>query len=264
MNGCARLRMRSIISVSMRPSDVTSVVAIAWSAAAAITGASVNRFTSFTSGVTTVGFGPNVAASGVTVVSKTELTAMVTVDSTAALGWRFAYVNTGAEQLRIGFRIDGPAAPSIVAVSPSGAQQGQSLTVDITAANTHFDGTSQLILGAGVTVVDFDVTGPATATAVVAVSPTAPVGPNAVVVMTGSEVATGAGFHVARGPSSITAVTPDRVTQNQILNVALVGSGTHWLQGGSSADFGAGIVVNALTVTDPTLAASRSVVVDLR
>lgn len=218
-------------------------------------------YTHFLSGVTTVGFGPGITTSLPSVISETELTVNISIDATAAIGWRSAYVNTGGEQLTIGFRVDGPASPIIAAVSPASGAQGQSLTVTITGANTNFSDSSVLILGAGVTVADFAVTSPTTATAVIAVSATAPVGPNTVVVMTptsdGDEIASGAGFSVTRGPSQILSVTPNVATQSQILNVALVGQGTHWLQGGSVADFGPGVVVNSLAVADATHATAQ-------
>ena len=221
----------------------------------------IGSYTHFLAGTTTVGLGPDVSVSAPTIVSPTELTVNISVGSNAAIGWRSAYVNTGSEQVTIGFRVDGPAAPAIASVSPSSAAQGETLFVSITGQNTNFSAASELILGAGVTVADFQVTSPTTATAVVAVSPTAPIGPNTVIVLTpmGSdqEIASGVGFSVTRGPSQILSVTPAVATQSQILNIALVGEGTHWLQGGSAADFGAGVVVNALTVADATHASAQ-------
>jgi hypothetical protein len=98
--------------------------------------------------------------SGLTIVDPTTLSVNVALGSTAALGWRYAYVNTGTEQLTIGFLVDSPAAPAIASVSPSDGAQGQSLTVTITGQNTSFNPNSELILGAGVTVAQFTVTSP--------------------------------------------------------------------------------------------------------
>jgi hypothetical protein len=221
-------------------------------------------FTSFGS-ETTVGFGPGIEVGPPAIVSETELAVQVTVASDAALGWRSAFVNTGAEQLTIGFRVDGPSAPALTSVTPSSAVQGQSLSVSIAGANTSFNESSQLILGAGVTVADFQVTGPTTATATVAVSPTAPLGPNSVIVQTTTgpgqvEYASGAGFTVLQGPSQILSVSPAVAGQGQTLNVNVVGQGTHWLQGATTADFGAGVVVADLTILDETHATARILV----
>ena len=213
-------------------------------------------FTTFDQ-TTSVGFGPNVTTGPVNVLSQTELSVQVTVDAAAAIGWRSAFVNTGTEQLTIGYRIDGPEAPAIVAVTPSSGVQGESLPVTIVGVNTTFDASSQLILGAGVTVSNFVVTSPTTATATVQISPTAPVGPNSVLVLTGEEIASGAGFSVTRGAAQILSVTPSVAQQSQVLNVALVGQGTNWLQGATTADFGSGVIVNQLTVTDFTHATAQ-------
>jgi hypothetical protein len=88
--------------------------------------------------------------------------------------------------------------------------------------------------------------------------------PNTVLVLTDTapgqiEVATGAGFNVGRGPSNLLSVTPNVVAQNQIVNVSLVGQGTHWLHGGTTADFGPGITVAQLAIQDPTHATAQLV-----
>ena len=220
----------------------------------------LGRFTHFNE-QTTVSFGPNAQVSNLAVVSETELSFDLEVDAEAAVGWRSAFVNTGSEQLTVGFRLDGPAAPALIGVSPSSGAQGESLTVTITGANTNFNQSSQLILGAGVTVADFTVTSPTTATAVVAVSATAPAGPNTVIVLTdtdaGQEIATGAGFSVVAGIGQIVSVTPNAAAQGQVLGVSLVGQATHWLQGGSTADFGPGIIVSQFSVLDATHATAQ-------
>jgi hypothetical protein len=230
-------------------------------------------FTHFATNATALGFGPDISVSHLTVVSPTELTANVTIGSEAALGYRQAFVNTGDEQLTIGFRVDGPASPAITSVSPSFGAQGQSRTVEIVGVNTHFDGNTQLILGAGVTVSQLTVNSATSATAVIDIATTAPIGPNTVVLITplagGDEVVSGSAFSVVPGVQQIlfikAANTPDPPTpypaldtaQNQVVNVEIVGQGTHWLQGGTSAEFGAGIVVNQLSIADATHATAQ-------
>ena len=221
------------------------------------------QFTHF-GATTTVGLGPDIQVSALTIIGPTKLRVLADISAAAATGWRSVFVNTGSEQLTAGFRIDAPAAPSIQSVVPSGAVQGQSLSVQITGTFTSFNQTSTPILGAGVTVSDVVVTSPTTITATVAVSPTAPIGPNTVLVLTDTapgqiEVATGAGFNVGRGPSNLLSVTPNVVAQNQIVNVSLVGQGTHWLHGGTTADFGPGVTVAQLAIQDPTHATAQLV-----
>ncbi len=247
--------------VSSTPAQLTAIEPFHAAPGSTSVGARiVGLFTHFNQ-QTTVSFGPNTAVSNLSVVSETELHFNLAIDQGAAIGWRSAFVNTGAEQLTIGFRVDGPAAPAIVSVSPVSGAQGESLTVTITGANTNFNQSSELILGAGVSVANFAVTSPTTATAVVAVSPTAPIGPNTVIVITdtvdGQEIVSGAGFSVTAGIGQVLSVAPTAATQGQVLNVTLVGQSTHWLQGGSTADFGSGIVVTQFTVVDATHAVAQ-------
>jgi Quinohemoprotein amine dehydrogenase, alpha subunit domain III len=254
----------SPFSVATTPAVLTSIAPFHASRGETTTVTIDGTFTHFSS-PTIVSFGPDIVAGPPTIVSPTRLTVGVSIGAGAALGWRSAFVNTGSEQLAIGFRVDGPAAPAISSVSPTSGAQGQSLSVGITGVNTSFNQTSQLILGAGVTVADFKVTSPTTATASVSVSATAPIGPNTVIVLTQTgpgqqEIASGAGFTVVRGPSQILSVTPNVAAQSQVLNVSIVGQGTHWLQGGTIADFGSGITVAQLTIVDPTHATAQIVV----
>lgn len=220
--------------------------------------------THFAQGTTTVALGPNVTVSGVTVQSPTSLTATVAVSQLAALGWRNAYVNTGAEQLTIGFRIDS-LEPLLSGVSPASGAQGQSLQVTITGQNTHFvQGTTAAIVGAGVTVSNLAVASPTSATATIAISPTAPTGPNTVIMETGTEIASGSGaFTVTGGAAQITAVTlhgqagTPVLAQNETVNLTITGSATHWLQGETTANFGGGVDVDQLTITDATHATAQ-------
>jgi hypothetical protein len=225
----------------------------------------VGVHTHFAQGTTTVTLGPNVTVSGLTVQSSGSLTATVAVSQLAALGWRNVYVNTGSEQLTIPFLIaPNTPVPTIASVTPASGAQGQSLQVTITGANTHFaQGTTTAIVGAGVTVSNLAVTNNTTATATIAVSSTAPVGPNTVILQTGTEIASGSGaFTVTGGIAQITSVTLHGQTgtpvlaQNETATLALVGSATHWLQGETSASIG-GAIVDQLTVTDATHATAQ-------
>jgi hypothetical protein len=225
--------------------------------------------THFTQGQTTLTFGPDVTVSNLTVASSTDLTATIRVDATAAIGWRNLYVNTGSEQVTGGFRIDG-LDPIIVGVTPSSGQQGQTISqVTITGQNTHFQqGVTQAIVGAGITVSNLAVSSATAAIATIAISPTAPAGPNTVVMITGSEVASGAGFNVTPGAAQILYVNSSTtpcvapssvlsVTQGQTLNVCVVGQLSNWQQGVTTASFGPGIAVDALSVTSPTTATAQ-------
>ncbi|HWG38018.1 MAG TPA: Ig-like domain-containing protein [Terriglobales bacterium] len=226
--------------------------------------------THFQGGVTTLDVGPNIAVSNLVVNSATDFTATLTLDANAQLGWRTAFVNTISntltEELQIGFRVDGPAAPVVTSVSPNTGIQGQTLNVTVTGANTNWvQGQTELILGADITINNLVITSPTTANASISISPTAPSGGQSVIMLTGEEADSGSGFSVQQGDTSVVsstdAATP--VGQNfalagtaQTLNIAITGVGTHWLQGGTSAQFGfdGQVVVDALTITSPTTA----------
>jgi hypothetical protein len=219
------------------------------------------------------------SACQVTVVSGTAITTMVTVQ----------------EQVITGFLVDSPALPSLVSVCVTGtgpyststvpcvssAQQGATVDVTITGSLTNWNGTTEAILGAGVSIGDLTITSPTTATATIAVSPTAPVGGNSVIMFTGSQIISGTGFSVTPGASLIYSIgptgcnangiiftedvcgvsngagTPYVVTQLQTATLKIVGVGTHWLQGETIASFGSGVVTDSLTINSPTTATAQ-------
>lgn len=253
--------------------------------------------THWVQGTTQVLFGPQITVNSVTVGSPacqaanigsaTCLTANITTSysnsgspAPTPPGYQSVYVNTGDEQVITGFSVDAPATPTIVSVSPSSAQQGASDTqVTITGNLTNWvQGESELILGAGITVTNLQIVSPTMATATIGVSPTAPVGGNSVIMITGSEVDSGTGFSVTPSAASIESVEPNFtcpqttnfdvagfnctagsvpnsvpvVGQLQTVELNIVGVGTHWLQGETSISFGGGVNIDSLTVTDPT------------
>jgi hypothetical protein len=232
--------------------------------------------THFTQGVTQVLFGPQITVNNVTVNSPTDLVANITtsylnesVPSVPAPGWQALYVNTvtstgnesvtANEQVLGEFDVSAPATPAVVSVVPSSAQQGSTVDVTITGSLTSWGPATEAILGAGVTVSNLTVVGPTSATATLAISPTAPVGGNTVTLITGTEIESGAGFSVTPGAASILSVEPDFtcppqaltsanfqcsiggsptsvpvVAQLQTITLNIVGVGTHWLQGATT------------------------------
>jgi hypothetical protein len=202
---------------------------------------------------------------------------------------------TVQEQVITSFLVDSPAQPSLVSVCVTGtgpyststvpcvssAQQGATVDVTITGSLTHWvQGTTEGILGAGVTIGNLTITSPTTATATIAVTPTAPVGGNSVIMITNSEIVSGTGFSVTPGASLIYSVgpagcnangilvadvcgvsngagTPYVITQLQTATLNIVGVGTHWLQGETTASFGAGVATDSLTITSPTTAIAQ-------
>ena len=247
--------------------------------------------THWVAGTTQVLFGNQITVNSVTVNSPTQLVANITTNyilsavSTATPPGGYAvYVNTGAEQVIAGFTVDPPATPRILAVNPPSAAQGATVNVTITGDLTSWtNGSSELILGAGVTVSNLNITSPTAATATIAVSPTAPIGGNSVIMITGSEYDTGTGFSVTKGTAYIQSVSPNFncnaptiapkgfsslattcvggsltgvpvVAQLQTVTLNVVGVGTHWLQGETAFYFVPGVVLDSTTITSPTTA----------
>ena len=118
--------------------------------------------------------------------------------------------------------MDYPALPSLVSVVPSSGAQGQTLNdVVITGSLTNWvQGTTQAILGAGVSVINLTITSPTTATATIAISPTASLsgGNSRVVMYTGAQIVSGSGFSVTPSAAYIPECrtelhVPDRIYQ---------------------------------------------------
>ena len=220
----------------------------------AITG----RFTHWVNGTTTASFGAGVTAS-LTVNSPTSATAMVNIDPSAAVGPRNVTLTTNAEVVTAanGFSVT-PGTPVLTLANPNSGSQGQTNEfVTLTGQYTHFQqGVTTASFGAGITVAQLTVNSATTATAKLNINPTATIGFRNVQVTTGGEaVGLTNGFQVTPGVPIITQVNPNTGKQNQQNEVVnITGLFTHFLQGVTTASFGAGITVNSLTVNSDTTA----------
>ena len=98
------------------------------------------------------------------------------------------------------------------------------------------------------------VTSATTATAQITIVAGAAVGPRTVTLSTGGENASLAnGFSVTPGTPVITSIAPAGGTQGQTnLNVVIAAAFTHFVQGTTTANFGANVTVNSITVADAT------------
>jgi hypothetical protein len=192
------------------------------------------EFTHFVQGTTQANFGAGIAVGGaseggfgpVTVANWTTATAQIIINAAAAVGPRTVSVQTGAEQIALmnAFEVTAappPPPPSIISVTPNTAQAGLSVSVTVTAQNTHFvQGTTQASFGAGIAVGGaaegtpgpVTVNSPTSITVQLSVNAAAAAGPRTVSVKTGlEEVSLGNGFTVtgaSEAPTiSITAPT---------------------------------------------------------
>jgi len=164
-------------------------------------------------------------------------------------------------------------AQPLVRLSPTVGGQGMSINMVLRGVNTQW-ATGELILDLGedFTIGAVTVSGPNYAEAEVLIHEDAPVGFHDIAVtfpvgedderadrtfrLEGDE-----GFLVEDG--GIVSITPDRARLGETMQVDVVGFGTLWQDGVTWADFGPGIFVNWVTISDPTHA-TVSISIDQR
>ncbi len=213
------------------------------------------NFTHFATGSTVSFSSAGVTASSVSVTSATQLTATITIAANATGGPSNVTVTTGTEVATGIGLFTVVNTPVITSLTPNAGAQGATIaSVAILGQFTHFvQGTSVANFGTQITVNSTTVTDSTHATANITINPTAFLGPQSVTVTTGSETATGGSFSITAGTASISSLTPNSGTQGQTgISVAIVGSNTHFTNGVTTANFGGGITVSTLTLTDAT------------
>jgi hypothetical protein len=201
----------------------------------------------FCSGVTAVQTTPN---------SATQLTVIVNVSASAAVGSCGATVTTGGEVANGGnlFSILG-GLPVVSGASPISAHQNdQNVNVTVTGLYTNFvNGTTTANFGAGVTVNSVTVSGSTTATVNVTISSTATIGGRTVTMTTGTEVASFANaFNVVAGLPQLASLSPSTGAQNSTQTVTVTGLYTNFAQGTSVVSFSGGnVTAGTATVNGP-------------
>ncbi len=222
-----------------------------------ITG-SLTHFTQATPAIVFSSIG--VAASAISVVDNTHLTATISVAPTAALGSSNITVTTGAETASgTGVFTVTAGTPILTTINPASGLQGQTLTaVAITGAYTHFTQSTPVLnfSNTGTIATAISVLDDTHLTATLTITAAASSGVFSVTVTTGTEIAIGAGlFTVTANPPVITSLTPTTIQQGQQgIPFAIAGQFTHFAQANTTADFGPGITVASLTVNSATSA----------
>jgi len=168
----------------------------------------------------------------------------------------------------------GGGTPAIVLISPDFGLRAQSILVTITAQNTHFQqGVTTANFGPGIAVGTgssgsfgaVTVTGATTATAQLTIATNAAFGPRTVSARTGTEQATLINGFSVNGNPTILFVSPNYAKPGASVTVNISGQFTHFVQGTSVANFGAGISVGGaaagangpITVTSSTTATAQ-------
>lgn len=211
----------------------------------------------------------------VTVNSPTSLTATITVDPSATLAFSNVTVTTnlgsstettvGTDVLQI---TAAPTIPTLLEVSPGTMALGGTYDVKISGTLTKWDSTSTLSLGPGVTVSNVTVDSPTEITAKAVVSTNTSIGFRVATVTTADTSATDTqdmaitltAAPTATAISTISSLGPNQGRDGQHVSVTVVGQNTHFVDGQTTADFGPGVTVDSVSVTD---ASHATVIIDV-
>ena len=247
----------SFFSVTRGPAAINQVNPASGRQAEGLSVTVTGTSTHFATGSTVFSFGGGITVTNAVINSPTNATLNIAILPGAALGVRTVMATTLGEvaELANGFTVDGGLA-AIATVSPSTGRQAERLNLNVTGQFTHFvDGTTIASVGAGITVHAVTVTNPTSATLDVTVSPGAALGARTVVLTTGAEVAQlVGGFTVTPGQPTLFSINPVSAIQGTNLTVILNGAFTNFTPQVTTAFFGTGISVGAVTVNGPTLA----------
>jgi hypothetical protein len=186
-------------------------------------------------GATSVSFGADITVNSFNVNSNTQITASITISSSATPGARTISITspTGTGTLDNGFILN-QAPPTIGAVSPNQEIVGQ--TLDVTITGTYMTGATSVSFGAGISVNSFVVDSDTQIRANITIDVGATPG--------GTDTKPNA-FNVSQGPPSIGSISPTEGLQGETLDVTLSGD---CFSGATSVSFGPEITVNGFTV----------------
>ena len=219
-----------------------------------VTLAVLGQYTAWTQGQTIASLGAGITVTATTVTSPTSLQVTAHITPLAFTGLRDLTVTTGAQILVIPSAFSVVAGPAAISVlSPNTAKQGDAnVAVAITGVNSNFAaGITTATFGPGVTVNSLTVTGLLSAIANITVSPAAAAAIQTVTLTTQGEAASiAAGFTIQAATPVLLTVTPNTITQGQTKDIAVLGSFTNFAAGTTTANFGTGITINSVTVTD--------------
>lgn len=193
----------------------------------------------------------NLTLSNLTVISNNLMGGLLNVSSSAIAGTytvRVTNPQNTTVNLTNGFTVNNTTStPSLLAIAPNTATQGQSLSVSITGLNTNFYSASNTVVKFFKQGTEsFDIYemyntpfGNTLLTSDILVSPLAPVGVYSVGVENNIDglVMLNNSFTVTQNNKSITTVAPNNGTQGQTLNVTITGLNTNFNTGSPSFYF---------------------------
>ena len=210
--------------------------------------------------------GSEVTINQTKVLSPTKIQVNVTVPHTAALQFYDVFVETqlgeeteaaqGVCALEI---VEKPAGPQILSITPGKVEQGTFVETEIYGINTHFDASSVLDFGEGVTASIKEVISPTHLIATVDVAKTALIGFHPISVITGAEeaedVQAGGALLVLSSLHEIPLIeslTPKQGRQGNTMTLTLNGAKTHFSSSSTLSFSGIDITVTSLAVKNTT------------
>ncbi len=203
----------------------------------------------FISGVTTVDFGAGITVNSLTFTGSTQLTANITIASTAATGARTVSITNAPPAggtVTFTFTVNNPE-PTFTSASPTSGTRLQTLNVTVIGGN-FISGVTTVNFGTGITVNSLTFTGSTQLTANITIASTAATEARTVSI-TNAPPAGGTvtfTFTVNNPEPTLTRISPTNGERLQVLNVGF--KGTNFISGVSTANVGAGITINSTTV----------------
>ena len=206
--------------------------------------------------VTTVNFGSGITVNATTVTDSTQMSANITITSTAATGTRLVTVSNpapgGGTSAGQTFTVNNPD-PTLTARTPTSGNRLQTLSVILTGTG-FISGTSTVSFsGAGVTVNTTTVDSATQITVNITIASTAATGTRTITVTNPGPGGGSSGtqdFAINNPAPTLTAVNPTSGARTQTLSVVL--TGTNFISGVSTVSFGPNITVNTMTVDSST------------
>lgn len=150
--------------------------------------------------------------------------------------------------------------PAITSVAPASGQPGETVSVTITGANSHFTAQQSTVdFGADINVNRVTINSATELSAEIEIAADATTGSRTVTVATAGDSSTETltkadaftVFSTAPTPT-LTTITPAQAERGQAVTVTVLGEQTNFVIGRTDADFGAGITVDDVAIVSPT------------
>jgi hypothetical protein len=213
----------------------------------------------FIEGVTQVNMGSGITINPPFVIqSDTLFTANITISANAAIGPRNVSVfnigpGGGTSTLTNGFVVGNNPSPTVISVSPSGGTRLQTMNVVVRGSN-FLGGVTSVDMGPNIVVNSTTVDSASQLTANITIGATAALGTRTVIVTNrppgGGVDSLPSAFTITNPLPTLLALTPTTGRRGETLDVGFTGTG--FLQGVSTINFGSDVIINTATTDSLT------------